>query len=806
MKKSIRFLALLASVCLIGAAAPALAENGSPLSLTVGTGQKNYINNIETKSVEVRDNRMIVSDFGVRSTDSGGEQKNGALYLYEENELLLTYRPETGNFNPEKAVFGADESVYCLSNGLLLKIDLTENTSETLGTRVGDFQFVGERLFVLVGDETDTKEYHIKEYTGSGFGESLFTVINPVSSFATDGTSFWYFGQKTTAESAKLYKDSEEIPYTPGTPSKLALCGDTLFTLAGNRLYADGVSVGDRLCTSFEVCGDVLYLLSNNRIEGFRYRNGSLVSSGFLFSKAGNRGTPGEISAPADMAGSWILDTDFASVVGKEQVFALADIEESAQNRTAEDAFGIAAAGEILWLACPDGVFCFDTESGKAEFFALGGVRAIAVSAGGELYASAAGKLWLKTPDGTEFEAYRDSFDAEAIAVSSRNNRLYALKEGKITIFGNTEIEDTELAAELAGATDFAIDFENQIFALCGQALRRVSQDGETVTELALARPGLLDGYGTGFNAICLDDSTGEIFLPDSALSLVFSLSKEQSGAAISSEIPALSIAVDPFDQKLNAACARVRINGYPSTLLYPATTADGSSSADPAGKIGEIPSGAEVLVLGEARDDVGGYLFVCARLQGGLVFGFVIDTNLSEISPSAPPFAVGHTGFETEIYKYPDTDTRFVSRTLGKDTKLTVENSPFEGWLHVTLEDGSKGFVRRSAVLEKVSVSIDDRKNASTVGVGGGSPLYREANLQSEVIATLPDKNKVKIISRTGAFAYVETEDHIFGYIESRFLVEEGFSNSQKIGIILLVSCAVLGALTILIRKKIIH
>lgn len=804
MKKSIRFLALLASVCLIGAAAQtALAENGSPLSLTVGTGQKNYINNIETKSVEVKDNRMIVSDFGVRSTDNDEKQKNGALYLYEDGALTRTYSPQDKPFNPEKAVFGEDGDVYCLANGKLLKINPTENTEDEIGTRVGDFQFADGQLFALVGDDTATNEFHIKQYTETGFGESLFKVINPVSSFATDGMSFWYFGQKNSAENPKLYRNNEEIPYEHGTPSKLALYGDTLFTLADNRLYADGESVGDRLCTSFEVCGDILYLISNNRIEGFRYRqNGSLVSSGFLYSKAGNRGTPGEVSAPADMAGGWILDTDFASIVGKEQVFALSEVEDTQTARTAEDTFAIAAAGEILWLACPDGVFRFDTKSKKAAFFALGGVRAIAVSAGGELYASAGGKIWLKGAEQTDFTKYRDSFDAEAIAVSSRNNRLYALKEGKITLFGE---EDIELAADLSGATDFAIDFENQIFVLCGQSLRRVSQDSETVAEFALARPGLLDSYGTAFDAICLDDSTGEIFLPDSALSLVFALSKEQSGTAISSEIPALSIAVDPFDKKCNAACARVRINGYPSTLLYPATTADGSSSADPAGAIGEIPSGTEVLVLGEARDDVGGYLFVCARLNGGLVFGFVIDTNLSEISPSAPPFAVGHTEFETELFKYPDTDARFVSRTLGKDTRLTVENSPFEGWLYVALEDGSKGFVRRSAVLEKVSVSIDDRKNATTVGVGGGSPLYSEANLQSEVIATLPDKNKVKIISRTGAFAYVETEFGK-GYIESRFLVEEGFSNSQKIGIILLLSCAVLGALTILIRKKIIR
>lgn len=809
MKKSIRSLAVLAILCIAGAAVAfsAPASAATEARLAVGMGQTNYINNIETRSVCVEGDRMIVCDFGVY--DPGGNQRNGALYFYEQGELTDVYRPESGNFNPKKAVFRTDGTVCCLSNGQLLSIDVSEGTFSEIFSGTGDFQFVGDRLFALVVDSADPETYHIREYADGDFTTDLYTVINPLLSFATDGESFWFYGQKSTAESAKLYRNDQEIPFAPGTPSKLALCNGRLLALCGSRLYAVGETeaavLGDQPASSFEVGGEVVYLISNNRIEGFTIREDKLVSADFLFSKAGSARLPGNISAPLDMAGGWILDGDFASLVGEEKVFSLSGISGPG-GQDAQDAFAIAATGDLVCLACPTGIFRFNTANEETAFLSLGEVTDIALSAGGELYAAAGGKLWKAEPDADAFTLFRD-FEAEAIEVSNRNNRLYALKGGKITVFGETE---ETLAADLAGATDFAIDFKNQVFALCGGTVKRVSQEGEVTEELDLLRPGILDTYGTAFAGICLDEQTGEIFIPDTGLSLVFVLSKDQSGTALSSEIPSLTSDVDPLDRTLGASCGRARVGGFPSTLLYPSVAGGSEGSfypTDPAGTITELAAGTEVLVLDDSvRDSVGNYYFVCVRLGGTLAFGYLIDTNLTPVAAAEAPFESGHTAFATEIYKYPDTDTRFLCRTLDSDTSLTVLNVPAEGWLQVDLGNGETGFVRRSAVIEKIYTGIDDRVNAFTVGIGGSSPLYREASLESEVIAEIPDDRRVKIISRSGAFVYVETEDHLFGYMESRFLVEEGFSNAQKIGIILLVSCAVLGALTILIRKKIIH
>ena len=808
----LRLLGTLLLACLLCLPLAALAEESAPATLVASRayGSENYINALSSKvsfAVSPSGKYFIASDENTAS--------NGYLYIYEfeEGKLKLRARFQSAYvdnhgpplFRPTKVAFAADDTVYCLNQRILQKIVFDENWEEIsdpqqsqIAGYVLDFQYVRGTLYTMVLEDSGKASIRQGEALDAVEGrDDLVNMDNPAETFATDGYNFYYYLQGGQAPG--LYCNGEKLPGGE-TPQKLQLAGSSLLLLTSAGLTVQG---GDAQtdCLNFDVCGDRIYLLTQkNVVKRCKFAANAFLFDDFTLAKSIDLARP---VAMVSLSGTdYLLDREKNRILAGDDFLALPEAVAGAHLLT--------AARSSLYLATDTQVAEMGVDGKwKRNFAKAGGgsfaaVRALCATVAGDLYLSADGAVWYK-PEAADTFVKAYDFDAEALAVSNRNNRLYGLSDGVVTEFAG-ETQSAWIAHAAPDAVDFVIDFKNRIFALTAAGnLLRLSADPESGVErvetFVLRREQALDCFGTSFTALSLNDAGGSISLLDPALSLVFSLDQSQTEVALSSEIPDLSIMVDPTDRLLNAACQSARIVGYPSTILYPQK---GSGEA-----IRMLDAGTEVLVLDTAQDDIGGYQYVFVRGESP-VFGYIVDTNVELLSDSElPGFTEGYAGYLTPIYKYPQAYEPFFVQNLAENTEFSLLSAPVEGWLEVRFEsEGNSftGYVRRASVLKSVVITVDERQNGSVVGIGGATSLYERASLSADVVAQLADTSDVKIIKRAGAFLYVETADGLCGYLESRFVVEEGFANSQKIGLILLSSCVVLGILTVLIRKKIIR
>jgi hypothetical protein len=488
---------------------------------------------------------------------------------------------------------------------------------------------------------------------------------------------------------------------------------------------------------------------------------------------------------------------------------------------------------KILEIA-EDGSVKSYTTGGGAAFSYIGD---IATAIDGTVYVADKGrnKVYSKKLDETEFSVFADIPEPLSVSVSVRSSNVYITQNtsagaGVVSAYApdGAELTDRKISLPDITVIDIALDYNDTVFALVddggAKLLKRfkINDDGDRYLLTDLQNDGKynLDDI----LSISINEMTGELVIADALNNVVFFVDRAQTEAAPISEPPPVPIL--PANQPLEAdnPVAICTVLRFPSTVLYPIDPMYEQPLHPyyPTGfahtNIQYMPVQTSLLVLGSSESNLFYYVLYNGKA------GFILKNGARLEEPTPPPYVDGtilHA--EATVFKYPvltknNSGYDFKITTLNKGERITLvgtvnnyqENGVF--WyevLYTTRAGVSKGYVQRYQITPDLNrddtTQVFGRIKAEiNVGLVG---VFDKKDENEQPFIMLRDAVRVRIIDDSdNIWIFIEGTDsdgNLFnGYVMRKYVIFDGLTAAQRVGIIIFILAIIAGAITLKYRK----
>lgn len=664
----------------------------------------------------------------------------------------------------------ADGKVYTLS------LWSVKGYTTVDGALAESYDLDDEKYFVAYKFAVDTQVTYFRIMDG--------TIVKKVGN---DETSFDSVGEVTRllAHGGKLYYEKDDEICVLGETAALLRsgAGDSAFSsvtdfAAGNRLYVlDG---------------------ENRAVKVFTY-------DGAFEKMIGSAGKDlKRLNAPVAVAvkGDRILVAD--SLRGSE--FA-GNVVRALKGRQMIAPTDIAVTDGAVYVADNGTLYEYNSALVFAKDYSIGSSPCayVVTAPNGTVYAASGREVYQKKAGETSFKKYLVA-DREitGMNVGIGGNILYLAAENRISAYAQSGEVIGELNAE-SSVNGFSVDYRGDVYVVSSRTKKLYKY--ERILE-GYAAPRTYDlpaAYET-FSDIALDQSGCAYVVADHNVLVypkaAFSVFIKEDGA-FEDTVPS----VDP-----RFVCKVVK----DTAIAY---AAPGNFE-----DIAIISGGTRLMCYAEV--EYAGSKYVRAETDKGVAYLALADVLVFE--EGAAPFrqarcllsVIGNNVVGVNIYKEPsykeiEKGTEPLFSALGKDdlfsvlSTVAVDEAGRDVWGFYLVEfEGVRGYVRADEVVSPDDDPLPTPKTyelqVKSDGLGKTVSVYKEADENSEVVASLSDGSKIKALTpldNEQKFTPVLFEGEVC-YVLTANLGQGGLTGGQILAIVLTVVAAVGSVLTILILR----
>ena len=443
-------------------------------------------------------------------------------------------------------------------------------------------------------------------------------------------------------------------------------------------------------------------------------------------------------------------------------------------------------------------VFAKDYSIGSAS------CKYVVASPSGTVYAASGREVYQKKAGESSFKKYLIA-DREitGMNVGIGGNILYLAAGNRISAYAQSGEVIGELNAE--GADGFSVDYRGDVYVVSSRA-KKLYKYERILEGYAAPRAYDLPAAYESFSDIALDQNGCAYIVADHNVLVypkaAFSVFIKEDGA-FEDNVPS----VDP-----RFVCKVVK----DAAIAY---AAPGNFE-----DIAIIPGGKLLMCYAEVEYD--GSKYVRAETDKGVAYLALADVLVYE--EGAAPFrqarcllsVIGTNVVGVDIYKEPsykeiEKGTEPLFSALGKDDLFTVlsivavDDAGRDVWGFYRVEfEGVRGYVRADEVVSPDDDPLPTPKTyelqVKSDGLGKTVSVYKEADKNSEVVASLSDGSKIKALApldNEQEFTPVLYEGEV-RYVLTANLGQGGLTGGQILAIVLTVVAAVGSVLTILILR----
>lgn len=236
------------------------------------------------------------------------------------------------------------------------------------------------------------------------------------------------------------------------------------------------------------------------------------------------------------------------------------------------------------------------------------------------------------------------------------------------------------------------------------------------------------------------------------------------------------------------------KITDYPSNRLYPAEIYHNSASVVINDQISEIDINETVLVFKTADK----FSYILYKGIPAIVYNNSLSpANQGEIFENGKIMLNN-----TKVYKYPSSFNikpsnnllSFQIDNLKKDTEVKVLYTvKMADAVFAYIEyNGKSGYVNAAEILDAGFKIVLENPIFGFVDSSGKVSLFESKDLNSKVVALLDNGQEFEILESGTDFYYIKVGIDI-GYIQSKYVLESGLTNMQKLGLYIGLSIAAL-------------
>ncbi len=716
---------------------------------------------------------------GVTSCDKLALSQDGVFLLTglaEENPQILAFS-KTGEGKPYVIPSDNVTDISATGGSLFTLASLTNVVSYSTATGAVTDSFVLPQLrfstYLAAGDDV----VYFRVYNNTVFKRENGAFSSPVE--------IGDVSHLTVVGGTLLYEKNGEIRVF-GEAAPLLKSG------AGDAGYAS--------VTDFAAAGGTLYVLDGENLAVKVYS-----ADGTYQKMIGSYGSNlKRLNAPVALAvkGGRVLVAD--SIRGSE--FSPEGVR-ALNGRAVALPTDIAVTTDAVYLADNGTLYEYNSALVLSKDYAVGAFpcKYVAASPSGTVFASSGREIYAKKQGETSFKvALTAEKEVTGLNVGIGGNIVYVLSGARISAFTQSGevIGVLDSAVPVSG---FSVDYRGDVYVLSDQTKKIYKY--ERVLE-GYSSPQSYDlpaAYGS-FSDIALDENGSLYVVADHNVLIYpkteFSVFIKEDGAFVDN-VPA---ATPRFVCEVvkESAIAYVSPGNFEEITLVSKGT--------------RMMCYAEVTYLGSS--------YVRVETEKGTVYIPVSDVTIFE--EGAAPFkkarcllpAIGSNIVGVDIYKEPSYlaiqkgETPLFS-ALGEEdlfdvlSVVAVDQNGKDVWGFYRVEfQGVQGYVRADEV---VSPDDDPPPTPKTYdaqvksdGLGKTVAVYKEASRDSEVVASLSDGTKIKLleqIDQNKEFTMVLYEGEVC-YVLSANLGQGGLSGGQVLAIVLTVVAAVGSVLTILILR----
>ena len=424
--------------------------------------------------------------------------------------------------------------------------------------------------------------------------------------------------------------------------------------------------------------------------------------------------------------------------------------------------------------------------------------RFVTASPNGTVYAATGKDLFARKADESRFSKLL-SVDSEitGMTVGIGGNILYLLSGNVISAYAESGVCIAQLDSAFS-VKGFSVDYRGNVYVASQTVIRRyerIPQGYGAPTSVAT----LPAGYAS-YGDLALDETGSAYVLADHNV-LVYTKDALNVAVRADGAFEDNEPAVAPLficEITKDAAVAYVSPGNFEDIAIVPVGTR----------------------LMCDAQVSYAGVQYVRAAYHDVTVYVTLGDVTV---------FAAGQSPYRqvrclipsigdpvgVNLYKEPTVTAEILFSSLGKEaifdviSVVAVDAAGKDAWgFYWVNYQGTEGYVR---IDEVVSVDADPlpmpktrEMQVKSDGLGKTVSVYKEANLESEVIASLSDGSTIKVIEpfdQNNEFIMVLYEGRVC-YVLSQNVGENGLSAGQVLAIVLSVVAAIGSVLTILILR----
>lgn len=292
----------------------------------------------------------------------------------------------------------------------------------------------------------------------------------------------------------------------------------------------------------------------------------------------------------------------------------------------------------------------------------------------------------------------------------------------------------------------------------------------------------------------------------------IYTIPKDKLQAKTSKDIPDVqglnNVKVFDTANKINNFYV-AEITGYPSNRLYPVDPTTGKALDDP-DKIEEIDINKNPRVI--VFKEFGIYSYVLYNNKPAIVY----NNSLKKIEESAPEFASAKILLNrSKVYLYPSSFVYKSDKFYDFEMEMLIKDKPVEVLKEIEINgatycyikyDDKYGYINKAELSESYNITSKEPKFGK-IDCNGKVPLYKDKSIDSEQIILLSHKQEIQILDSGNDFYYIKVvvdgETHT-GFVEAKYVLENGLTKLQIIGLWFFLSALVLGIIAIIIRMRI--
>ena len=770
----------------------------------------------------------------------------GGVAVAEENYRELI--PDYFSFNAPTRIAACGEDFAVFDGGTLTVFSgETRLSFETGVTSCDKLAMSQDGLFLLTG--LAEEDPHILSFTRSGAqkpysipsdnvtdisatGGKLFTIASltnvaaydtatgaEVETFALPQLRFsTYLAAGDDVVYFRVYNNTVfkrengafSSPVDVGDVSRLAVVDGRLFYEKNSEIRVFGEaapllksSAGDNgyaSVTDFAAAGGKLYVLDGENLAVKVYS-----AAGAYQKMIGSYGSNlKRLNSPVALAvkGDKILVAD--SIRGSE--FSSAGVR-ALNGRAIALPTDIAVTTDAVYLADNGTLYEYNSALVLAKDYAVGAFpcKYVAASPSGTVFASSGREIYAKKQGETGFKiALTAEKEVTGLNVGIGGNIVYVLSGARISAYTQSGdvIGVLDSAVPVSG---FSVDYRGDVYVLSDQ-VKKIYKYERVLEGYALSQVYDLPAAYGSFSDVALDESGSVYVIADHNVLIypktAFSVFIKEDGAFVDT-VPA----VDPrfvCEVVKDSAIAYVSPGNFEEISLVAKGT--------------RMMCYAEVTYLGSR--------YVRAETDKGVVYIPVSDVKVFE--EGVAPFkkarcllpAIGTNIVGVDIYKEPSylaiqKGTEPLFSALGEEdlfdvlSVVAVDQNGKDVWGFYRVEfQGVYGYVRADEVVSPDDDPLPTPKTydaqVKSDGLGKTVAVYKEASTDSEVVASLSDGSKIKLLEeldQNKEFTMVLYEGEVC-YVLSANLGQGGLSGGQVLAIVLTVVAAVGSVLTVLILR----